>query len=295
MQDDRPSPSAAAVALARALETELPPDARLFADPFAHLFLRGFGRVVLRVCRRPALRRLLLGANDRLVPGARGISVGRTRFIDDALRCALARGVVQLLVLGAGYDTRGLRIEGVERVAVFEVDHPATQRRKREVLEPVLGRWPEHLHLVPVDFEREDLGKALQAAGFCEGRPTLAIWEGVTEYLSEAAVEAVLRWFAGAAGPGSEIVFTYTDRGLIDGSKQFPGGARLLALNRRGGEPYRFGFEPACLRSALAEAGLELVEDAAGEAFRRRYFEASRRRLRGNEYERTARARVPSA
>jgi methyltransferase (TIGR00027 family) len=292
MDADRPAASAAGVALARALESALPPARRLFDDPFAPLFLGRFGCAVVRLCRNRGLRRLLLGALERLTPGARGISVGRTRFIDDAASAALGRGAEQVVILGAGYDTRALRIGAIGGIPTFEVDHPATQRRKRATLAGVLPAWPPHLHLVPVDFERDDLGKALREAGFRESRPGLVVWEGVTEYLDAAAVAAVLRWCAGAMAPGSELVFTYADRALIDGTRDFPGGRRLLAMNRAGGEPYRFGFAPDALADDLAAYGLELLEDAAGREFAERYFCALGRRLRGNEYERTARVRI---
>jgi len=293
MEADRPAGSAAGVALARALESALPPDRRLFEDPLAELFLERPGRSLVRLCRRGRrVRALALGAYERLVPGVLGIAVGRTRFIDDATRAVLARGVRQVVNLGAGYDTRPLRLPGMHEAYTFEVDHPGTQARKRAILECALPARPRHLALVPVDFARDELGKALAKAGFREGRPALVIWEGVTEYLDEAAVAAVLRWCARALAPGSELVFTYTDRGLVEGRRSFPGGRRLLAMNRAGGEPYRFGFEPRTLAAELAARRLELLEDAAGREFAARYFRPLGRRLRGNEYERTARARV---
>jgi len=295
MNNERPASSATGVALARALETALPKHQRLFEDPFAHLFLGRFGSTVLRLCRHLGTRRILLGANDRLLPGVRGISVGRTRFIDDALDAALGRGVRQVVILGAGYDTRALRIRGSESSLFFEVDHPATQRCKCETLERVLGEQPSNLKFVPVDLERQGLATALEGAGFQRKEKALVIWEGVTEYLSESAVDAALAWFAQGIALESEIVFTYTDRGLIEGTKTFSGGSRILAMNRWGGEPYRFGFDPTRLRVELADRGLELIEDVAGEEYRRRYFAPRDRHLRGNEYERTALARRAGA
>ena len=291
MNHDRPASSATGVALARALETVLPRDRRLFEDPYAHLFLGRFGTAVLRLCRHVGARRILLGANDRLLPGVRGISVGRTRFIDDTLIEALGQGVRQVVILGAGYDTRALRIPGSERAIFFEVDHPATQRCKREALRKAIAEQPPNLKFVAVDLERQELAPALEGNGFQREEKSLVIWEGVTEYLSDSAVNAVLAWFVLNTAPEGEIVFTYTDRGLIEGTKTFSGGGRLLAMNRAGGEPYRFGFEPASLRAELAQRGLELMEDVAGEEYRHRYFAPRDRRLCGNEYERTARAR----
>jgi methyltransferase (TIGR00027 family) len=292
VRSDRASGSAEAVALTRCLESELPVDHRLFEDRFARRFLGPLPRAIAELCRIAPLRVVLLGAAELAMPGARGIAVGRTRFIDDAFAAALDAGAEQVVILGAGYDCRAYRMAGAERARIFKVDHPATQARKRERLQLLLSRLPDHVTFVPIDFNRERLADALERASFESGRRTFFVWEGVTEYLSAEAVDATLGFVVAVSGRGSEIVFTYTDIGVIEGTTEFAGAKRVARLNRLGGEPYTFGFDPKRLRTQLRERGLELVADVAGAEYAERYFRPHRRRIVGNEYERTVLARV---
>jgi methyltransferase (TIGR00027 family) len=120
-------------------------------------------------------------------------------------------------------------------VAVFEVDHPATQARKRARLERLVPQLPGHVKFVPIDFNERSLADGMQGTGFRLGRRNFFIWEGVTEYLSPEAVDATFRFVVDVSAPGSALVFTYTDTGLIHGTKEFAGGettARLEPLGR---------------------------------------------------------------
>jgi methyltransferase (TIGR00027 family) len=151
---------------------------------------------------------------------------------------------------------------------------------------------PGHVKFVPIDFNEWSLVDGMKGTGFRLGRRNFFIWEGVTEYLSSEAVDATFRFVVDVSAPGSVLAFTYTDTGLIHGTREFAGGRRLLALNRLGGEPYTFGLDPATLREHLAARSLELLEDIAGKGYQERYFKLLGRTLSGNEYERAALARV---
>ena len=129
-----PSRTAEYMALFRALETTNAADRRLFADRDAKRFLRPALRVVVTAARLPAVRAALVAFIDRRWPGPRLSGVVRTRVIDDFVVSAIEGGCTQLVLLGAGYDTRATRLSQVADAAVFEVDHPATQARKRSVL-----------------------------------------------------------------------------------------------------------------------------------------------------------------
>jgi len=295
MRADLAANSASAVALARAIESGRPSDSRLFADPFAVSFLAPLQRALVKLCGVPVLGGALLAIPELVAPGIRANTLGRTRFIDDVMLAAVESGIDQLLILGAGYDCRPYRFAAVSRVPIFEVDHPATQARKRTLLAQVLPAIPPNVAFVPVDFNRQSLAGRVTDAGFRVGCRNFFIWEGVTEYLSQEAVDATFRFVVESSAVGSEIVFTYTDAGLIDGTREFPGGRRLLAMNRLGGEPYTFGLDPTALRGYLAERNLELLEDIAGIGYATRYWKPLGRRLRGNEYERAVHARVRTA
>lgn len=292
MRSNSAANSAQAVALARAIESARPESTRLFFDPFASGFLDAGPRAIARLCRIRGLGDAILWLADAVTPGARGNTLGRTRFIDGSLLAAINRGLDQVVILGAGYDCRPYRLPESSTVAVFEVDHPATQARKRARLKDLVPGMPDHVEFVPIDFNERSLADGMKGSAFRLGSRNFFIWEGVTEYLSSEAVDSTFRFVVDVSAPGSLLAFTYTDRGLINGTKEFAGGRRLLALNRLGGEPYSFGLDPATLRDHLAARGLDLLDDIAGEGYQERYFTPLGRVLSGNEYERVALARV---
>jgi methyltransferase (TIGR00027 family) len=255
------SRSAEHVALFRALESARRD--RVFDDPYAAGFLSGAYRGIAVLARIPAVGRRVERYIDAHYPaGPRGSSVARTRLIDDLVDDAVRDGARQVVILGAGYDSRAYRLPSAASAAVFEVDHPATQAAKRRLVESrvPLGRRA-HVRFVPVDFERDDLAEALAAAGFATDRTAVVIWEGVTNYLTAEVVDATLRHLTGLAAPGSRLVFTYVDRGALDGSGEFGGLEEWVAVLRRGGEPWRFGLVPGELPGYLAERGLRLEAD----------------------------------
>jgi methyltransferase (TIGR00027 family) len=132
--------------------------------------------------------------------------------MDDLLSEELEKGLQQLVILGAGFDSRAYRFERLRQgVKVFEVDHPATQKKKMQKLERVLGSegLPPSMTFVPVDFTRDSLADRLRQCGYSERLKTLFIWEGVTPYLDAAAVDRTLAFVVGHAAPGSSIVFDY--------------------------------------------------------------------------------------
>ncbi len=245
----------------RALESRRPARRRLFDDPLAAAFLDRSLRAAVVAAGLPAVGPTLTWLLDQWIPGPRPSAVVRTRLIDDALRSAVAEGVQQVVILGAGFDTRAYRMPELLRLAVFEVDHPDTQAAKLHVLERELEMWPDQVTFVPVDFDRDQLATALTDAGLRGGLATFLIWEGVASYLTPEAVDTTVRWARSVSGPGSHLVLTYVDRGLIDGTRQFPHAAAWVSSVTRAGEPFVFGFEPADLPRYLNERGWDLVAD----------------------------------
>lgn len=262
MIEGRPSRTAQHNALFRALERAQDPP--LFADPFARRFLRGRYRLYGALPAR-ALARYI----DRRWPGPRGAVCVRTRYIDDRVAEALADGLDQLVVLGAGFDARAQRLPGLARVRVFEVDHPSTQAMKRAVV----GTPPAHVRYVPADLAREPLADVLSAAGVARDVRTLVLWEGVTNYLDAPSVDATLRTVASLA---TSVVFTYVERALVDASAEFEGGAQSLAYVRSLGEPFTFGLDPAEVPAYLAARGIALVEDESLATVAARYYPGRR-------------------
>lgn len=181
----------------------------------------------------------------------------RTTFFDRALAEGLG-GVEQVVLLGAGWDTRAYGLPGwdgqadgrLRGVTRFEVDAPATQRQKRALLQAA-GLAGGRVTFVEADFNRGPWLDPLAAAGFNRARPAFVLWEGVTYYLGAEAVSGTLRAVAGLA-PGSQVAFDYFSRGWVEGADA-PLWVRLLRpLLRVTGEEWRFGLPTA--PDARAEA-----------------------------------------
>jgi methyltransferase (TIGR00027 family) len=278
VSDRGPSRTAAYVALFRALETRLSDGKRLFSDPYADAFLDHRLGAALAAAKVPVTGAAVPEVIDRGWPGARVSVIVRTRFIDEALEAAIADGVDQVVVLGAGFDARAYRLEAAKRARVFEVDEPATLERKRELIEKRLGSPPTHVSFVPVDFERDDLGEALRSAGLDPAARVMFIWEGVTPYLTPDAVDATLRIVRRLGATGSQIVFTYLDREAFEDGAKVPGARAAMDRARRAGEPFLFGLDSAEVSDYLAERGFELAEQVTSVELTARYLHPLGRR-----------------
>lgn len=279
MRPDTVSQTALGNAAGRAIESCRDLTDRLFEDPYAFGLLPRSHRAMVRLLRIPLLGPALLAMRERQIPRIMGNLWCRTRFIDDAFRDAIADGFDRLVVLGAGLDTRAYRLVDAPDVAVFEVDHPSTQAWKRQQVERLAPDHASQVRFVPVDFDRDDLGAAMAAAGFRSETRTLFVWEGVTQYLTDAAVDATLRYISSTVPPGSRLVFTYVDRAIIDGSADLMITDTLRSELERHGEPWRFGIDPNHLRDFLEARGFELVEDVGADDYRTRYLEPLGREL----------------
>jgi methyltransferase (TIGR00027 family) len=268
-----------ATAAIRAVETYRPEGERLYEDRVALDLLPLIWQAFIRPMRFGVVRRALLGYRDRQFPGVIGNLVCRTRFIDDVLERALADGVEQVVILGAGFDTRAYRIAGMDAVQVLEVDHPEAQATKRDRLEAVFGAVPSHVTLVPVDFDAQSLGTALDRTGFDPGVETLFVWEGVTQYITEGAVDSTLRTVAETAG-GGRIVFTYVEERIVEGNGRTAVEEAILEMVEGQDNPWVTGFAPDQIGAYLADRGLDLQEDVGADEYRRRYLEPIDREMR---------------
>lgn len=288
MKPDSASKSALAAAAVRAIESYRPRKERLFEDRFACRFLPPVWRGIIELLRLPGLGSAVLAMRERQFPGVMGNLFCRTRFIDDALRDALGKGLDQVVILGAGFDSRAYRIPGIEQTSVFEVDHPAPQAKKQARLKRMLGTLPSHVTFVPIDFDQQELEDAMAAAAFRTGARTFFIWEGVTQYITAEAVDATFRYVSRAAATGSEIVFTYIRRGIVDGSARSAADQKLVSVLQRVGMPWVFGLDPTELAQYLAERGLKLIKDVGASDYQARYLDPIGRKMNVFEGERIA-------
>ena len=195
----------------------------------------------------------------------------RTRFAEDRLAAALEHGVRQLVVLGAGLDTFAYRSPFLDRLRIFEVDHPATQAWKRELLQSSAISLPNWLTFAPIDFEQQTLAEGLAAANFDPNVPTFFTWLGVVPYLTEQAVNATLE-FIGSQRQGAHVVFDYSDppdtlppeaRAYHDERAQ-----RVRAL----GEAWISYFDGHAMRSKPRMLGFSSIEDRGPRGIAALYF-----------------------
>jgi methyltransferase (TIGR00027 family) len=219
-----------------------------------------------------ALREDPFQHNDPISRGLRAALVVRSRFAEEEVARAVATGVRQYVVLGAGLDTFAFRNPHTEAaLRVFEVDHPSTQKWKQHLLRGAGISLPANLTFVPVDFEHGTLVHELATAGFRADHPACFSWLGVTMYLSEAAIMETLGFVASMPN-GSSIAFDFrvpsSTLNPIDRVISEAMGRRVAAI----GEPWVSAFEPAVLREKVLGLGFSEVETCEPDALNRRYL-----------------------
>ena len=197
--------------------------------------------------------------NDPDVFGLAWLMLVRTRFIDEMMERAVRGGATQLVILGAGFDTRALRFkELLKGAAVIEVDYGATQEYKKRRVEEGFGGAPPNVVYAPIDFARESLGEVLRRAGFHQGRKTYYICEGVSMYVPEEGIRETLRAIGAESAPGSVLLLEYLNRAGLELMTQHPTGMIKNAFDW--GEPFVFGVPDGQDREYFLESGLELGE-----------------------------------
>ncbi len=235
-----------------AVEQYEPPERRLVEDDLALPILPAGQRAIVRAMRWPFLRRLTISAGERAVAGSWALIMCRKRFIDDKLDEALP-DIDAVVILGAGMDTRGYRLAHRSDIPVFEVDLPINIDRKKAAVRRAIGGLPTSVHLVPLDFERDDLIGTLTGHGYNPEARTFFIWEGVTQYLTEDAVRTTLGALQGTP-PGSRLVFTYVRKDFIDGLNMY-GAAILYKRFRQRQQVWKFGLDPEDVAAFVGEYG----------------------------------------
>lgn len=186
----------------------------------------------------------------------------RTMHIDAKVRAAVAEGIGQLVILGAGLDSRAYRMTNeLAKVRVFEVDFPPTQEDKKQRVKAALGKVPENVTYAGIDFAKQTLDEVLSAAGHRSSSKSLCVMEGVTMYLSADAVSSTLHFVSKNTAPGGGIVFDYFDRRLLEGEGQTPFYRSNTTLYRSWGEPQGFGIPGYDSRRFAEQHGLRLRSD----------------------------------
>ncbi|MBN2085732.1 MAG: SAM-dependent methyltransferase [Anaerolineales bacterium] len=239
-------------------------------DHIAESILPAAARVVVRI---PWMRKLFM---DRLFPaGIYEYVLARTKELDAAFVEAIDARFDQIILLGAGFDTRALRFADRNRgTRIFELDVPATLDPKVEILRRKRIPIPDELAFVRINFDREDLAAALAKAGFQFGRKSLFLMEGITMYLTAQALDRTLEFVRQNAAPGSRVVFDYIYASVLRRENRFHGEREIFETVARAGEGWTFGLEDGEVKAFLAQRGFQLLAHYTPDQLQKKYLMA---------------------
>jgi methyltransferase (TIGR00027 family) len=280
LKKDAPSKTAQYNAFFRGLETARPPAKRLFSDPFARHFMDREMLFYLKLSTLPLLGPIIPWYVHQRAFGAISSSIGRTKYIDVLLEKTVKSGIRQLIILGAGFDTRAFRLNFLDKVRVIEVDHPDTSSIKIQTMKQALPTLPNNVSFFQLDFSRQSLE---EITGIDFSLATTIIWEGVAHYLNKEAVDKTLDFTKKFAAP-FHLIFTYIDRAVLCDPARFAGTKDVGQYLRGAEENWSFGFDPPELATYLAGWGLVLQEDLSADQYRKRYMSERKRISRGFEF-----------
>ncbi len=270
MRKQTASRSAGIVAAHRAIESSKKPEERICYDPFARRFLPP-NFTVIGESEMPEETALTVFKD--MVPGIHEFLLARTRYIDESLEESIKTGLEQLVILGAGYDSRAYRFDDLKhKVKIFEVDYPATQDVKKDKLHEIFQTLPDHVTFVPVDFQKENLHPRLSESGYDSHLKTLFICEGVTMYIDQEAVNKTLSFVSKNSGKGSSIIFDYTYPEVIDGTYERKEAKAWLKITQKSAEPLLLGFREELVEQYLVERGFCNIFSRTSEYFNDNYF-----------------------
>lgn len=257
-------------ALLRAHEAMRPESERICHDPLAFYFMPD--HIFSSVDRNNQIK-MAITDWEKYFPGVCNSILARTRFIDDCLEEAINDGIQQLVILGAGYDTRAFRVRALEeRVGVFELDHPITQKRKLSKIKRHMDQHASNIQYIPIDFSKEDLPDKLFACGYSDQLKTLFIWEGVTYYLPASAVDRTLDFINRLSPPRSSIIFDYFPPTVADGTTRLAEAQALRDGLKRIGEEILFGIEPDQIIAFMKARGFTVIRNLTSTDYRKAYF-----------------------
>ncbi len=260
------------IAMQRFAESSKGEDERICYDRYAVHFIRPevieFGK------KHPEEAKELIENTERLFPGLSSSIMARVRYFDDFVKKSIEDGTEQLVILGAGYDTRAYRIEELkENMNIFEMDHPNTQGYKIEKIKEIFGSTPENVVYVPVDFEKEKIGEKLIENGFISSKKTLFILEGLVMYIPPESVAEIFLFITENSAKGSTVIFDYYPQSVIDGTSKLQIGQNIRNHLIKIGEPLQFGIKEEEIENFLKEFGFSSIENVTSEDYKKAYFQ----------------------
>lgn len=212
--------------------------------------------------------------------------ISRARYVEDTIEKALRQGIKQYVILGAGMDTYAFRRpEMIEKLEVFEVDHPATQEFKLHRLAELGWKLPGKLHFIPIDFTQESVASALTHSSSYDLKvKSLFSWLGVVIYLTREEVFATLRSIIDIAPAGSMVIFDYTNTDAFNPEKSSPQMQKFMEFGQKIGEPMITGFNPSALAEDLEGLGFHLYENLSPADIEILYFQGRKDGFHAQEH-----------
>jgi len=268
------SVTAEGVALIRASESAKPENERICYDPYAIRFIPPEILAHFRTLS-PEQQEASRAAYDREFPGQRNSIASRVRFFDDTIEEEIASGTRQIVIVGAGFDSRPYRIEEIRRARVFEVDRAEIQKVKKTTVAQIFGSLPSHVTYLPIDLAAGSLFAALVGAGFDRTQRALFVMEGLLYYLPPALVRQLLGEIAGMTAPGSKILLDCLPQSVVDGTHP-----TVVAQNSRRhveyvGEPFLFGIPDGGVEAFFGEFGYKNIRSITSREYLRLLFPAT--------------------
>lgn len=265
-----PSKMAEGMAMQRFAESSKGEEERICYDPYAFHFISP--EIIEYSIKHPDEAKLKVDQMEKLFPGLSSSIIARVRYFDDYLVKNIEEGLEQLVILGAGYDTRAYRIEGLKgNVKIFELDHPNTQNFKVEKIKEIFGCTYDNVNYVPIDFETQNIEEILFKNGYNSSKKTLFIMEGLIMYIPEKSVKKTLSFILKNSGRDSSIIFDYYPKSVVDGTSKLEVGKNIRNYLIELGEPLQFGFEDGKVVEFLSNIGFKKIHNVTSEDYKR-YF-----------------------
>lgn len=265
-----PSKTAEEVTLIRIIESTKPEDERICYDPLAVHFI---GSKTLKLLQKNPEKE-----KQNVLKGVANTIAARVRYFDDFVEKSIGECIEQLIILGAGYDTRAYRIEGLKNVKVFEVDHPGTQSVKIEKIKEIFGYLPDHVIYVSIDLEKESLNEKLFKHGYDPLKKTLFLMEGLTMYISPETVDEILSFIVENSSRGSAVIFDYASRTVnFDEHSDRKVVKNLINLMEKSNESMKFSLMEGTVEEFLSKRGFSNVVDVTSEDYKKLYFHGKNR------------------
>lgn len=267
---ESPSKMAEGMAMHRYAESLKSEEERICYDPYAVHFISP--EIIEYGIKHPDEAKFKVEQMEKIFPGLSSSIIARVRYFDDYVMKYIEDGVEQLLILGAGYDTRAYRIKELKDIKVFEVDHPITQSFKIKKIIDIFGTIPYNVSYVPLDFEFEELGQKLFEKGYESSKKTLLIMEGLIMYIPKGAVQKIFSFFTRNSGRDSSIIFDYYPESVVNGSCKQEIGINIRNFLIKQGEPLQFGIEEESILEFLSDYGFKHIKNVRGEDYKKAYF-----------------------